>query len=103
MIVFLRWRSTNVPNTMPRNADEALNAPPIIAVVTTERVSRYTQNVTANQRNVLVTPLSSELIRSLRNVGTGASQTFRSDGCGAPASGVRLQAGALRFKSTASA
>src|SRR5688500_8146644 len=62
---------------MPRNADEALNAPPIIAVVTTERVSRYTQNVTANQRNVLVTPLSSEVIRSLRKAGTGASQTVR--------------------------
>jgi hypothetical protein len=36
----LRWRSTKVPNTGPRTADEMLKAPPMIPVATTERVSR---------------------------------------------------------------
>ena len=62
----LRWRSTKVPKTGPRNADERLNAPPITPVATTERVSRYTQNVSANHRNELVTPLTSVLTSRAR-------------------------------------
>ena len=45
-----------------------LNAPPITPVATTERVSRYTQNVSANHRNELVTPVTSVLTSSCRNV-----------------------------------
>jgi hypothetical protein len=45
-----------------------LNAPPITPVTTTDRVSRNTQNVTANQRNELVTPLTSVLTSSRRKV-----------------------------------
>src|SRR3712207_1746231 len=54
--VFLRCRSTNVPNSGPMTADEMLNAPPMTPVATTDRVSMYTQNVSANHRNELVTP-----------------------------------------------
>jgi hypothetical protein len=39
-------------------ADDRLNAAPMSAVVTTDRVSRYIQNVTANQTNELVTPVT---------------------------------------------
>ena len=46
-----------------------LNAPPMTAVATTDRVSRYTQNVSANHRNVLVTPLMSVLTSSRRKTG----------------------------------
>ena len=60
----LRWWSTNVPNAGPMNAAERLNAPPMTPVATTERVCRYTQNVSANQRNELVTPLTSVLTSS---------------------------------------
>ena len=45
-----------------------LKAPPITPVATTERVSRYTQNVSANQRNELVTPVTRVLTSSRRNV-----------------------------------
>ena len=64
----LRWRSMYVPKAGPRTADEMLNAPAMTPVTTTERVCRYTQNVRANHRNELVTPLTSELTRSRRNV-----------------------------------
>lgn len=60
-----------------RNADVALNAPPMTAVVTTERVSRYTQNVTANHKKVLVTPLSRELNRICGRWTRARSQTLR--------------------------
>ena len=51
-----------------------LNAPPMTPVATTERVSRYTQNVSANHRNELVTPVTSVLTSSRRNTGgIGAS------------------------------
>ena len=49
-------------------ADAMPNAPPITPVATTERVSRYTQNVRANHRNELVTPVTSVLTSSRRNV-----------------------------------
>ena len=64
----LRCRSTYVPNTGPRTAAEMLNAPPITPVTTTDRVSRNTQNVSANHRNELVTPLTSEFSSNCRNV-----------------------------------
>ena len=57
----LRCRSTRVPMTGPRTALEIVNAPPITPVATTERVSMYTQNVNANHRNELLTPLASVL------------------------------------------
>ena len=43
-----------------------------LVTATTERVSRYTQNVSANHRNELVTPLTSVLTRRRRNT-RGAS------------------------------
>ena len=78
----LRWRSTYVPNAGPRMAAEMLKAPPMTPVTTTERVSRYTQNVSANQRNELVTPLTSELTRRRRNVRSSPSEaaTWRRSG-----------------------
>src|SRR5918997_1413327 len=66
MAACLRWWSTNVPKNGPSTAEEMLNAPPITPVATTERVSKYTQNVRANQRNVLVTPVISVLTSSRR-------------------------------------
>ena len=53
-----------MPKNGPNTAEEMLKAPPITPVATTDRVSRYTQNVSANQRNELVTPLTSVLIRA---------------------------------------
>jgi hypothetical protein len=57
-----------LPNNGLKTADEMLNAPPITPVATTERVSRYTQNVRANHRKVLVTPVTRVLASSCRNV-----------------------------------
>lgn len=56
-------------------AAERLNAPPITPVATTDRVSRYTQNVSANHRNELVTPLMSVLMSSWRNVASSDGAT----------------------------
>ena len=53
-------------------ADARPKAPPITPVATTERVSRYTQKVKANQRKELVTPLTS-VLASRRRKTTGAS------------------------------
>jgi len=39
-----------VPNTMPRKADVALNAPPMTAVVTPRACLEVHPNVTANHR-----------------------------------------------------
>ena len=64
--VCLRLRSTKVPKAGPRKAIERLNAAPMTPVATTERVSRYTQNVRANHTNELVTPLASVLTSRAR-------------------------------------
>ncbi len=48
--VCLRCLSTMVPNTMENTATSSMYAPPMTPVARTERVSRYTQNVSANQR-----------------------------------------------------
>ena len=60
----LRWRSTNVPNMIPNSAEKMANAPPITDVASTDRVWRYTQNVTANHRKLVITPLMRALTRS---------------------------------------
>ena len=41
MTVCLRWRSTNVPNTMPSAADAALNAPATIALYMAIQLLRH--------------------------------------------------------------
>lgn len=64
--VCLRWRSTKVPKNGLSTADEMLKAPPMTPVATTDRVSRYTQKVSANQRNVLVTLVTNVLASSCR-------------------------------------
>lgn len=67
MAVCLRRRSTKVPKTGPSTAAEMLNAPAMQPVATTDRDSRYTQNVRANHRNELVTEVTSVLASSWRN------------------------------------
>ena len=47
---FLRVRSTQVPNGTPTTAMSSMYEPPMKAVASTERVSRYTQKVSANHR-----------------------------------------------------
>ena len=64
-----------MPNTGPSTAEEMANAPPITPVATTDRVSRYTQNVSANHRNVLVTPVTSVLASRRRKVCSIGVQT----------------------------
>ncbi len=71
-----------------------LKAPPITPVTTTDRVSRYTQNVSANHRNELVTPLTRELASSWRNVRSASAG--RTDVAGpsrqpTPSSGVEVK------------
>ena len=57
---------------------EIANAPPMTPVATTERVSRYTQNVSANHRNVLVTPVMSVLTSSRRKTaGIAGGRSYR--------------------------
>ncbi len=51
----LRWRSTMVPNSIAKNAMSSMYAPPMMPVASTDRVSRYTQKVSANQRKLVVT------------------------------------------------
>ncbi len=46
----LRCRSTIVPNTIENTAIRSMYAPPMIPVASTDRVSRYTQKVSANHR-----------------------------------------------------
>jgi hypothetical protein len=46
---FFMW-STIAPNTMPNTATSSMYEPPMIAVASTDRVSRYAQNVRAHQR-----------------------------------------------------
>ena len=48
-------RSIQVPNGTPMAATSSMKAPPMIAVASTERVSRYTQKVSANHRKLVVT------------------------------------------------
>ncbi len=47
---FLRVRSTQLPNGTPITDTSSMNDPPMIAVASTDRVSRYTQKVSANHR-----------------------------------------------------
>src|SRR6478735_3022481 len=46
---FFMW-STITPNTTPNTATSSMYDPPMIAVASTDFVSRYTQNVSANHR-----------------------------------------------------
>lgn len=46
----LRCRSTTEPNSIENRATSSMYVPPTIPVASTERVSRYTQKVSANQR-----------------------------------------------------
>ena len=45
-------------------ATNSMYAPPIIPVASTDFVSRYTQNTSANHRKLIVTLAMSELIRT---------------------------------------
>ncbi len=49
MTVFLRWWSTRLPNQIPVRLVATRKMPAMMPVAITERVSRNTQNVTANQ------------------------------------------------------
>jgi hypothetical protein len=67
----LRWRSTSVPNTieiMPKNATSSMYAPPMTPVASTDLVSRYTQNVSANHRKLVVTFAAAVLTSTWKNV-----------------------------------
>lgn len=46
---FFMW-STIAPNTTPKTATSSMYEPPMMAVASTDRVSRYAQNVSANHR-----------------------------------------------------
>ena len=50
----LRWRSTIVPNTIEKSATNSMYAPPMMPVASTDCVSMYTQNVSANHRKLVV-------------------------------------------------
>jgi hypothetical protein len=67
--VCLRCRSAKVPTKGPSTAEAMLKAPPMTPVATTERVSRYTQNVRANHRNELFTPLARVFTSRRRKTG----------------------------------
>ncbi len=58
----LRWRSTTVPNSIPNRAIRSMYAPPMRPVARTDLVSRYAQNVSANQRKLVVTLATAVLI-----------------------------------------
>ncbi len=57
----LRWRSTIVPKTIEKIATSSMYAPPMMPVASTDRVSRYTQKVSANHRKLVVTFASAVL------------------------------------------
>lgn len=59
---FLLW-STSEPNQIPPNKFSTKYTPPSIPVTKTECVSRYAQNVIANQRSILVKPAMAEFAR----------------------------------------
>jgi 23S rRNA A2030 N6-methylase RlmJ len=52
--LFFGYRSTSDPRNMPENATVMVNTPAMIEVAMTDRVSRYTQKVTANQTKLFV-------------------------------------------------
>ena len=59
--VLRRCPSTKVPNSSAEPASSSMYVPPMIAVASTERVSRYTQKVSANHKKLLVTLASKVL------------------------------------------
>ncbi|BAJ73957.1 transcriptional regulator [Microbacterium testaceum StLB037] len=64
----LRWRSTIDPKTIANTASSSMYAPPTMPVARTERVSRYTQKVSANHRKLVVTLAAAVFTRTARNV-----------------------------------
>ncbi|MNR59557.1 hypothetical protein D3C85_1808350 [compost metagenome] len=60
---FLLW-STIVSNTIVKIATSSMYEPPIIPVANTDFVSRYTQNVSANHKKLVVTFAISVLIKT---------------------------------------
>ncbi len=64
----LRVRSTSEPNHIEHTASASIYAPPRIPVARMLRVSRYTQNTTANQRKFVTRPATAVLPSAWANV-----------------------------------